>query len=302
MAIVYKITNTVNGKIYIGYTKRTLEWRWAHHCYESKRSTHRSKNSRFMCAIRKYGVAAFVREILIEDEAAEKCLNYWEPFFIAKFNSTDRAVGYNNTSGGGAMFTYTPEVLAKISAASKACWADPEARAKRIAARATPEHVAKQKVARATPEHVAKMRAAQKAANANPEIKAKRTAASKAYWETYWADHEVKAKRTAVHTTPEYIAKQSAAMKAYRARPEVKAKQSAAAKAYWETAWADPEYADRQRAILKAIAAKAEVKAKKRAAMKAYCARPEVKAKRSAVMKERWRKQKEQNNVNSATT
>ena len=227
MAIVYKITNTVNGKIYIGYTKRTLERRWAGHCKSSRNLTHKNGKSRFMCAIRKYGIGAFVREILIEDEDAEKCLNYWEPFFIAKFNSTDPAVGYNGTTGGGVMYTSTPEIVAKKSAALKASWADPEA-------------------------------------------KARRRAAAKAMW-----------------LDPEYVAKQ----RAIQADPEVKAKQSAAMKKLW----ADPEYVAKQRAMQ----ADPEVKAKQSAALKAAWADPEAKARLSAAQKERWRKQKEQNNVNS---
>jgi len=173
MAIIYKITNTVNSKIYIGYTNQTLKSRWAEHCEASRNLANRRGNSRFMRAIRKYGVAAFVREILIEDEDAEKCLNYWEPFFIAKFNSTDRAIGYNSTSGGGVMFTYTPEVLAKISAAVKAKWADPEVKARRSAAI---------KARCADPEVKARRSAASKARWADPEVKAKMGAAVKANW------------------------------------------------------------------------------------------------------------------------
>ena len=35
MYIVYKITNVLNGKIYIGITTRTLEERWQQHCYDA---------------------------------------------------------------------------------------------------------------------------------------------------------------------------------------------------------------------------------------------------------------------------
>ena len=39
--IIYKITNTINGKVYIGKTLETMEKRWKEHQKDSMRFTDR---------------------------------------------------------------------------------------------------------------------------------------------------------------------------------------------------------------------------------------------------------------------
>lgn len=88
--IIYKITNKVNGKSYIGQTRYTIEFRWNQH-------QHKKDNTYFHNAIHKYGVENFNIEIL------EKCniedLDSREIFYIAKFDTFNN--GYNLTIGGG---------------------------------------------------------------------------------------------------------------------------------------------------------------------------------------------------------
>lgn len=86
---IYKITNKVNGKVYIGQTKYTIEARWKQHQYK-KDKTH------FHNAIRKYGVENFIVEQLEECEISE--LDSKEIYYIAKYNSFKE--GYNSTIGG----------------------------------------------------------------------------------------------------------------------------------------------------------------------------------------------------------
>jgi group I intron endonuclease len=83
---IYKITNKINNKIYIG--KRT-----------SKRKNYWGSGKLIKQAIRKYGVENFINEI-IEYCADEKILCEREIFWIEYFNSRNRDIGYNITKGG----------------------------------------------------------------------------------------------------------------------------------------------------------------------------------------------------------
>lgn len=90
---IYKITNKINGKVYIGQTIRSLEIRWAEHKY--------SKKTAISKAIQKYGEENFKIEE-IDGANSQSELNYKEWLLIHKFNSLDRNKGYNSTEGGGA--------------------------------------------------------------------------------------------------------------------------------------------------------------------------------------------------------
>lgn len=58
---VYKITNVVNGKFYIGITGKGVAHRWRQHVYNAK---HKSKYGRLPAAILKYGKENFKVECL----------------------------------------------------------------------------------------------------------------------------------------------------------------------------------------------------------------------------------------------
>lgn len=88
--VVYKITNLVNGKIYVGQTIRTLERRWYHHVYCALKGG----KDKFARAIRKYGADAFVPEVLEETDM----LDEKEREFIRLFDSVKK--GYNTKIGG----------------------------------------------------------------------------------------------------------------------------------------------------------------------------------------------------------
>ena len=103
--IVYKITNLVNGKIYIGQTTQTFNKRYrgagvgiervkGH--YEMKGNV---KNQHLYNAIIKYGVDSFKVEIL-EHCISEKNLNETELKYIKIYDSTDDEKGYNIETGG----------------------------------------------------------------------------------------------------------------------------------------------------------------------------------------------------------
>lgn len=90
---VYKITNIINNKVYIGCSK-DIETRWQKHKYESNNSKHPQYNYSIHKAFRKYGIENFKFEII------EECENYFEReiFWIAYYNSYYN--GYNETKGG----------------------------------------------------------------------------------------------------------------------------------------------------------------------------------------------------------
>ena len=57
--IIYKITNKINNKVYIGLTTRTLKYRWSTHITESKNLNNQKHLYR---AMRKYGIENFTIE------------------------------------------------------------------------------------------------------------------------------------------------------------------------------------------------------------------------------------------------
>ena len=96
---VYKITNKVTNKVYIGITNQGSGARYRHHWYES-RIGEPSPIHRYMA---KYGEENFTLEIIdfadTYDELKEK-----EKYWIKQYNSIDRTIGYNLTEGGDGTF------------------------------------------------------------------------------------------------------------------------------------------------------------------------------------------------------
>ena len=97
MGVIYKVTNLINKKVYIGQTI-DLEQRKRNHKSESYNQKSSGYKYAFHSAIRKYGWDNFVWEILEEvtDDLDE--MNARERYYIALFNSYYE--GYNETFGG----------------------------------------------------------------------------------------------------------------------------------------------------------------------------------------------------------
>ena len=94
--IIYKITNKINGKIYIGQTVNTLNHRWNQHIRETFSI---KKRTYFHNAIAKYGVDAFIVEVIEEVDTVEK-MNEREVYWISFYQSNDKRYGYNIDAGG----------------------------------------------------------------------------------------------------------------------------------------------------------------------------------------------------------
>ena len=84
--IIYKTTNNINGKIYIGQDKNNNP-----HYFGS--------GKKLKSAIKKYGKENFIKEILEECDSKE-ILNEREIYWIDFYNSRDAFVGYNISLGG----------------------------------------------------------------------------------------------------------------------------------------------------------------------------------------------------------
>lgn len=93
---IYKATNKINGKCYIGRTVKKFEKRKSEHLQESKMDR---KNSHFYNAINKYGWDNFDWEI-IEECNDENLLREKEIYHIDKNKSNNRTYGYNKLDGG----------------------------------------------------------------------------------------------------------------------------------------------------------------------------------------------------------
>ena len=106
--IIYRATNTTNGKQYVGQTTHTLKLRWQYHLYSAKSHSSYSLHR----AIRKYGAEAFIVEQIDFAESLEE-LNEKEVQYILQL-STLAPGGYNLTTGGES-FIRSEETCQKIS-------------------------------------------------------------------------------------------------------------------------------------------------------------------------------------------
>jgi group I intron endonuclease len=97
--IVYKATNTVNGKVYIGKTVRYLSHAKARHHQRAKFVWKYGCLGHFYNAIRKHGFEAFAWEIVYRG-TSDADIQAKERELIADLSACDPSVGYNMTPGG----------------------------------------------------------------------------------------------------------------------------------------------------------------------------------------------------------
>jgi group I intron endonuclease len=113
--LLYKITNLVNGKVYIGQTIRTLKKRFKQHCEPGS-----AKTSAIGRAIQKYGKNNFSIEQITTDKpiVTQEELNAAERYFVWFYNSMVPN-GYNLKEGGGSSGRPSHESRLKMSLARK---------------------------------------------------------------------------------------------------------------------------------------------------------------------------------------
>lgn len=111
---IYKITNLINNKLYIGQTTKTLKWRWLKHQNDAIDSPNQL-DTKFARALRKYGVDNFKIEVI---EHLTNCtraeLTLREHYWVVTLNTI--ADGYNVqdpvvSSGGNTYAGKTEEEM-----------------------------------------------------------------------------------------------------------------------------------------------------------------------------------------------
>lgn len=97
--VIYKITNKINNKVYIGQTINYKE-RVRQHKEIPFRNNSKEKDKSLYKAIKKYGLNNFTFEIIDETDNFESS-NMLEIYYISKYNScVDNGMGYNLDLGG----------------------------------------------------------------------------------------------------------------------------------------------------------------------------------------------------------
>ena len=117
---IYKTTNLINGKIYIGKQIK-------------KNKSYLGSGKLIKRAILKYGKSNFSKEIIDPLSLSIQELNKKEVYWIKFYNSTDLSIGYNISDGGdgGDTFTNHPDkktYLENKRNASIEMWKNPEYR------------------------------------------------------------------------------------------------------------------------------------------------------------------------------
>lgn len=108
MAFIYKITNDINDKIYIGLTRQlNPENRWKAHLKDYKNQQLHSKRPLYE-AMSKYGIEHFKFEIIEETDIPAEREQYWIAELRTYIGFTN-SKGYNNTLGGDGVFKNTFE-------------------------------------------------------------------------------------------------------------------------------------------------------------------------------------------------
>ena len=97
MAYIYKITNKITNKSYIGQTNLCIEKRFAEHIRASR--LEKNKNRPLYIAFNEYGISNFILEMIEETDNPNEREKYW----ISYFNSFND--GYNATKGGEGFST-----------------------------------------------------------------------------------------------------------------------------------------------------------------------------------------------------
>lgn len=109
---IYKITNQINGKVYIGQSVN-IENRWHEHQLAAcHKNFYGHVRTRLYPAMKKYGLENFSFSIIEECNADD--LDEKEEYWIKKYSSTDPNKGYNLLSGGKQGHQFKQEIFQQL--------------------------------------------------------------------------------------------------------------------------------------------------------------------------------------------
>ena len=107
MAFIYKITNDINQKVYIGKTERSVEERFKEHCRAYRQERYEKRP--LYAAMKKYGTEHFHVELIEETNNPEEREQYWIKYYNC-YGST----GYNATMGGDSKQYINYDEIVKV--------------------------------------------------------------------------------------------------------------------------------------------------------------------------------------------
>lgn len=141
---IYKITNTINNKVYIGQSRDT-KTRWSRHKSDARLG--KKYNYHLYDAMRKYGIHNFIFEIIAQTKNIHN-IDDIEITCIKQYNSTNRDFGYNISNGGQLNKLVSSATRAKMSQSAIGRFVSKETREKLSAAAQNRKHTieAKQKI------------------------------------------------------------------------------------------------------------------------------------------------------------
>ncbi len=122
---IYKFTNNLNGKVYIGKSVN-IHSRYKAHIRAAKRFAEYDKHQNITIALHKYGINNFTFDIICSCNKKE--LNDKEIFYINYYNSINN--GYNICKGGEGAVIISEKNKKKRSNTIRNKWQDPNYREK----------------------------------------------------------------------------------------------------------------------------------------------------------------------------